>query len=136
MKIVLGLFLTLAFSVAPALAETIIIVNPANPVSEISAKELKAIYKMKKSNWDSGEAILAVNLAPGNAVREEFSNKYLGKNTKKMEEYYLKRALSGKGQPPKSFATEKEIISFVASNTGAIGYVSAADGSVKTVSVK
>ncbi len=133
-------FLTLSFIMvvsvlgttfaAPAFAGYEVIVNPGNPISEISSKELKNIFKMKKTAWDAGGNIEPVNLRESDAVRGEFSQSVLGKSPKAMEAFYLKRALSGKGQPPKSLVTEQDIISFVTSNTGAIGYVSKGSGSV------
>ena len=124
------------FIIAPAFAGSVVIVNSSNSVSEISAKDLKNIYRLKKTNWGGGSAIRPVNLKSGNNVRAEFSQKILGKSPKEMESYYLKRALSGKGQPPKTVETEQDVIKYVSSEKGAIGYVSQGDSSVKTISVK
>lgn len=136
MRKFLALSFIMAVFAAPAFAGYEVIVNTGNPISEISTKELKRIYKMKKTAWDAGGSIQAVNLRENDAVRGEFSQNVLGKSPKEMEAFYLKRALSGKGQPPKSLVTEQDVISFVSSNTGAIGYVSKSGGSVKTISVK
>lgn len=142
MRKFLALSLLMAVSVlgttfaTPVFAGYEVIVNKGNPISEIGKKELKRIYKMKTTIWDAGGNIQPVNLWENNAVREEFSQSVLGKSPKAMEAFYLKRALSGNGQPPKSFVTEQDIINFVSSNAGAIGYVSKSSGSVKTIPVK
>ncbi len=136
MKKYLTLFLIFSFLLITPVIAQVVIVNPASPLFEISKKDLKNIYKMKKLNIEGGIAIHPVNLTVENEVRREFSEKYIGKDAKKMESYYLKRALSGKGQPPKVFDTEEEIIKYVTSTIDAIGYVSSADSSVKTISVK
>jgi len=120
-----------------ALAGYKVIVNPGNRISEISKKDLKRIYKMRKKKWDEGGGtIMPVNLRESNSVRKEFSKEVMGRSVKKMAAYYLKRALAGKGQPPKTMKTEKDVIDFVSSNTNAIGYVSSAAGSVKVIRVK
>ncbi len=119
-----------------ALAEYKVIVNHGNPVSEISKKDLSRIYKMRKKRWDEGNSIMPVNLKGNSSVRKEFSKKVMGRSVKEVEAFYLKRALSGKGQPPKTMKTEKDVIDFVSSNIGAIGYVSKGGGSVKTIPVR
>jgi len=136
MKKFLTLSLIMVVFAAPAFAGFEVIVNRGNPISEISKKELKRIYKMKKTVWDAGGSIQPVNLREDDAVRGEFSQSVLGKSSREMEAFYLKRALSGKGQPPKYLVTEQDVISFVSSNTGAIGYVSKGNGSVKTIPVR
>lgn len=137
MKKCLSLILIFCFLIITlAFAESVIIVNSENPVSEVSKKDLKNIYRMKKSTWGGGSAILPVNLKINNEVRKDFSEEILGKKPKTMEKYYLKRALSGKGQPPETVETEKDVIKYVSSNKGAIGYVSISDSSVKIITVK
>ena len=137
MKKYLITFLIFTFLIiAPAFAEQVIIVNSDNLISEISKKDLKNIYRMKKRNWAGGSVIQPVNLKIDNEVRKDFSEKILGKKPKEMERYYLKRALSGKGQPPKILETEEDVIKFVSWNKNAIGYVSSADSSVKIVIVR
>lgn len=130
------LFLIISFLIIPPVfAESVIIVNPANPVTEISKKELKNIYRMKQKSLKGG-IVHPINLKASNKVREEFSKNILGKSPKKMDAYYLKRALSGKGQPPKVLNSEEEIIKHVANTKDAIGYVSTGDSSVKVITIK
>ena len=135
-KFALIIFFILAIFITPALAQFVVIVNKDNPISDISKKNLKNIYRLKKGTWTAGGSIHALNLKPDNAVRVTFSQEILKKDPRSMVRFYLKRALSGKGQAPKEFASEAELIKFVASDKGAIGYVSKADGSVKSIPVK
>jgi ABC-type phosphate transport system substrate-binding protein len=41
-----------------------------------------------------------------------------------LQNYFRTLVFTGKGSPPKSFATTDEIIQYVANTEGAIGYVS------------
>lgn len=135
-KCLVLLFILTFLVITPAFSEPVIIVNSNNPVADISFKDIKNIYRLKKLNWSGGIAIKPVNLKANNELRNEFSEKFLNKSSKEMESYYLKRALSGKGQPPKTFATEDEVIRYVSEDKGAIAYVSKKDSSVKSITAK
>lgn len=125
------LFMVL-FMAAPAYADIFVIVNPGNTVSSLSLSELKSIYLMKKRTWNTGRSIAPVYLVD-QAARFSFSEKVFGQKPNWIEKYYLKRSLTGKGQPPKTVATDKDVVSYVSSNRDAIGYVLSTDSSVKIV---
>lgn len=130
------LFLIFFILTATQAAALQIIVNRKNSISEIKKKDLKNIYMQRKKIWPGGGIVVPVNLQRDNSVRKDFSENICGKSASAVETYYLRRALSGRGQPPKTFTTEKEIIEFVSLNEGAIGYVSKASSSVKIIQVK
>ena len=62
----------------------------------------------------------------------------LGKDVNAVQRAYMKRALAGKGQPPKEVSGSAEMLSFVAANPGAIGYLpaAAAKGGVTTIGLE
>ncbi len=134
----LGITLLLFLGAAgPSIAGVVVIVNPQNSVSSLSSKDLRNIYRLKKTTWASGEKIEAVNLDKKDPVREKFSEAILKKDPAAMEKFYLKRALAGKGQPPKVLSSSTAVKDFVGSNKNAIGYIDAkdADDSVKILSI-
>ena len=117
MKIVIlfGSFLAL-LTAAPlkvAAAKYVVIVNRINPINQVSKQDLKKIYRLKEEIWPNGVAIRPVNLKPNSLARQKFSTEILRRDVARMKSYYLKRALSGKGHPPKIIATEAEVIQFV-----------------------
>lgn len=78
-----------------------------------------------------------VNLTKKDPTRIAFSRIVLKKTAEEMERLYLKNALSGKGQPPKTVKTEKELLEFVRKNKQAMAYIRSGiklDG-VKTITV-
>jgi len=119
-------------------SEIAVIVNPQNPVSAISSKDLKNIYKLKKTTWPTGKKIEAVNLKKKNSIRKKFSDIILKKNSSRMDKFYLKQALSGKGQPPRVLASSNDVKDFVRYNENAIGYIDIkdVDSSVKVLSIE
>ncbi len=70
---------------------------------------------------------LVVNAAPGSATRQQFLMTFLAQDEDKYRAYWVVRRFIGKGTPPKEFATSREIIDFVTSQRGGIGYISATD---------
>ena len=111
------LFLTSSF----VIAGPVIIVN--NSVSDsVDASTAQKIYLGKKSKWDNGASITAVTLS-GGGVHDAFLDQYIKKTSAQFDTYWKQMIFSGKGVPPKSFASEKELIDFVSQTAGAIGYV-------------
>ena len=132
--------LTLLFVMAAAglaFTEIAVIVNPHNSASDISGKDLKNIYKLKKTTWPDGSRIEAINLKKTDPLRENFSKAVLKKSASAIERFYLKQALSGKGQPPKVLNSSSDVKKLVESDKNAIGYIDAndVDDSVKVLSI-
>lgn len=107
-----------------------VVVNPAVGVTELDQKQLKRIYTGRLKSLQ-GVVIVPLELPRKAPERVRFSELLLGKTVDEVERAYMKRALSGKGQPPKQMTSNQEVLDYVAANPGAIGYVSksAADGS-------
>ena len=71
-------------------------------------------------------------------AHDEFLKDVVGKSAPALKNHLKTLVFTGKGSMPKSFASEADIVKYVAKTPGAIGYVSAgaaADG-VKKVALK
>jgi ABC-type phosphate transport system substrate-binding protein len=75
----------------------------------------------------SGVGITPVNLAAGHPLRERFMAQVLAQDNDKYVAYWTVRKHIGKGTPPREFKTTAEVIEFVQSTPGAIGYVDAGE---------
>ena len=98
------------------------LVKGDHSVDSVSKKELKKILLGKSKKWDNGDKVIIVTLESGD-VHDAFLKSYAKKTSKQFTNYWRKMVFSGKGKMPKSFASEAELISFVAANSGAIGYI-------------
>ena len=76
-----------------------------------------------------------VDLAEGNAIRDEFYPKAVGKTAAQVKSYWSKLFFSGKGVIPKEYSSSAELKKALAANPTAIGYIekSAGDAGVKVV---
>ena len=104
------------YSAALATEQIVIIVNPDNPVKSINAEELSVIFSGQAKSWKEfggNDREIQVWAAPtGNAVREQFDSVIL-----------RNESLSTKAFIAPDTHT---MLSSVADNLGAIGYVPAA----------
>ena len=120
-----------------SLQAQVIVANAGVKATEISKSDLLDIFTGASSNFSDGSRALPVTLKAG-PVHEEFLKRFIGKKDLLFRGDWRVLVFSGKGTMPKAFATEDELIQYVASVPGAIGYVGTAPHSsqVKSLSVK
>ena len=108
-----------------ALADVAVIVNPNNS-DALDKNSISRIFLNKAKAFPSGTKAEPVALGEGQSATDEFNSKVLNKTAAQLTAFWSKLVFTGKGQPPKALASDAEVISAVAANPGAIGYVDAA----------
>lgn len=103
----------------------VVIVNSSNSITEMSRKDLAKLFLKKKSKWAHGTKCEPVDLLEDSTVRADFSEAVLGKSVSSVKSYWQQRIFSGKAVPPPEKSSDREIIAFVRSSPGAVGYISA-----------
>ena len=101
----------------------VMIVNAANPATTISEAELARLFLKKSAQWPDGTRAEPVDLGASSAVRGRFSQAIHGKDTGAIKAYWQKMIFSGREVPPPELASAAEVVSFVATHRGAVGYV-------------
>jgi ABC-type phosphate transport system substrate-binding protein len=131
--IVLGM----ALSCGWARAQVVVIANSGVKASEVSADELRDVFTGDKSSLKDGSKVTPVTLK-GGADHEAFLKAYVGKNDPAFRTGWRSLVFTGQGSMPKTFDTEPEMVNYVASTPGAIGYVGkdTAHDKAKTLAVK
>lgn len=117
--------------------EFVVVVNASSGVTEITASELSKIFQKKASKLPDGAAAKPVDQSKDAAVREAFSKAVHGRSASQIEAYWQQQIFAGKDVPPDQKASDAEVLSYVQSTPGAIGYVSAgaATSAVKVLRV-
>ena len=69
----------------------------------------------------------AINANSGSPVRDRFLQVYLNQDEDKYTAYWTVRRYIGKGASPKELSRSAEVINYVNSTPGAIGYIDEAD---------
>lgn len=110
-------------------AAVVVVGNPS--MDALSAATVKKLYlgKAKSLNID------VVDLADGDALKEEFHQKVTGKTEAQLQAYWAKRVFTGKGQPPKALPSADLVKNTVQTGNNIIGYIdeSQVDSNVKVL---
>ena len=127
--------MALGFAALSAQAEFVVIVNPKNPAASMSAEQVSQVFLGRSTSFPGGGTAVPVDQKEGAALRDEFYTKVADKNPGQVKAFWAKQMFSGKGQPPKEFASSAEVKKAVAADPNAIGYIEkgALDGTVKSV---
>ena len=121
-RIVSMLLLGVALAAAPAFAADVQVIANTNVSGDLSAADVKEIFLGAKDSV-GGTAVVPV-LASAGPTHEAFLKTYVGKSDQALRNHFKSLVFTGKGSMPKSFASDAEVIKYVASTKGAIGYVS------------
>lgn len=124
--IVLAAALALTGAADAAAQEFKVVVHASVGADQISAGDLSKIFQKKASNLPSGEAARPVDQGKDAVVREAFSKAIHGRSASQIESWWQQQIFSGKDVPPEQKSSDAEILAWVGSTPGAIGYVSAA----------
>ncbi len=101
-----------------------VIINSSNPVATISKTDLSKLFLKKTTKWENGNKVQPVDLLESSAVRVSFTKEIHDKSISAIKSYWQRQLFSGRAVPPPEKANDKEVLSFVKANSGAIGYVS------------
>ncbi len=102
-----------------------VVVNNANPVAIMSAEDVSDLLLKKSAAWEDGVAAEPVDQVASSPVREALSQAVHGRAVAAVKSYWQTQVFSGALAPPPEVADDAEVVSFVRSRRGGIGYVSA-----------
>ncbi len=121
------------FNSSAAIADVVVIVNPANSAA-IDEEQIAKIFLGQTKTFSNGSEATPIDQKEG-PLREEFGNKLLKKNPSQLKAQWARQIFTGGAKPPKEMTSDDEILKFVASTPGAIAYVdsSKVNKSVKVV---
>lgn len=121
-KLIYIFFVILAYS-ATSSAQIVVIAHKNVPVDTIKRTEILNFYVLDIKSWKDGTSVVVFDLKPKDRAKKVFYD-YLGKSTSRMKSIWMKKLLSGEGNPPEALNTEEEMLKKVAATPGAIGFVS------------
>ena len=113
----------LAAPVVSAEARFRVIVHAQVKGTQIPRAALTSIFLKRAAKWGDGSAVRPVDQSLRSPLRRSFTVDVLQQDLMEIQIYWQREILSGHVPPPVK-ASDDEIVSFVASTPGAIGYVS------------
>ena len=121
-KLLLLFILIIPGFVGNVYSQIAVIANKSVPVDSIKKSELLDFYTGDIKKWQDKTPVIVLDLKPKNTVRESFYE-FLGKSPSRMKSIWLKKMLSGEGDPPESLNSQEEVLTTVTKTPGAIGFV-------------
>lgn len=104
-----------------ACAQTVVVIGHAG-LRKLDSDTIKRIYTGKAIQVD-GAAVTAINAPIDSPVRNLFLKACLSQNEDRYTGYWSVRKNSGLGASPKEIPRSADVLRFVSSTPGAIGYV-------------
>ncbi len=117
--------ISLVASVAAAAADYKLVVHPSVAASTLSRATVSSMFLKKTARWPDGTPVAAVDQARGSQVRQAFSREVLEKSVEMLDAFWQKQVFTGRATPPLTRTNDADVIAYVRSVPGAIGYVSA-----------
>ena len=115
-----------------------VIVHPSSAVESLSRRELADLFLKKTTAWPGGSAVHPVEPPSDGEVRGRFATHAMGKSPAALKTYWNKLIFAGREVPPVEKRSDEEVVAYVRSTPGAVGYVAAesAVAGVKVVKVR
>ena len=112
-------------STAACAAEGIVVIGHSS-VPTLDADTVNRIFT-HRIVVVKGVFVTAVNASKGDVVRSRFLRNFLGQSDDQYTAYMLSRQSVGLGKPPQELLSRIDVINFVSSTPGAIGYIEETD---------
>ena len=114
-----------------------IVVNKDNPTRGLPKSKIALMFMKMTAKWESGAPVEPVDLPAASAVRAAFTTAIHTRDVDAIKAAWQRAVFAGRGEPPPEKASDEEVLAYVASHPGGIGYVSekAATDNVKTLTV-
>ncbi len=103
-----------------------VLVNLSNPVEQLSREHLSKIFLKQIDRWEAGLRVAPVNQPVDSRVRDVFSRYVHHRSGSRINAFWQQQIYSGGGVPPPERTGDPEVLEFVRSHRGGIGYVSPA----------
>lgn len=100
-----------------------VIIHPDNPATTVSRDLVRNAFLKKATQWGDGTTLRPIDLSRSFPIRDQFTREILNKTPSQLKNYWNQRIFSGKGVPPPEVETVADVIAYVVSEPGAIGYI-------------
>ena len=107
-------------------AQVVVIVNEANPSSNLSQGDVRAYFMKSEPQWDNGKKVRPIDQTGSSEARTAFVSSVIGISDAEFERYWIEKQYASAEQPPARAPNEAAVITLVKSFEGGIGFVSRA----------
>ncbi len=108
---------------SPAAERYLVVVHPNVTVDLLPRAELSRLFLRRQTSWADGTPVIPVDMPLGSPLRKAFDEGVHDRPSSAVEAYWQKEVFSGRSLPPLTRSSPDEVIAFVKTHPGAIGYV-------------
>jgi ABC-type phosphate transport system substrate-binding protein len=101
-----------------------VVVNAGNPVASLERTELARLFLRKVTSWPDGQPVVVVDQERTSPVRGAFSREIHQRDADAVAAHWQVLVFSGRDTPPRIVKSDGDVLEFVRSHVGAVGYVS------------
>jgi ABC-type phosphate transport system substrate-binding protein len=101
-----------------------VIVHKDNPTRGLPQSKIALMFMKMTAKWENGASIEPVDLPAASPVRAAFTAAVHKRTVDDVKTAWQRAIFAGRSEPPAEKASEEEVIAFVATHPGGIGYVS------------
>ncbi|MBV1929689.1 MAG: hypothetical protein KUG81_09290 [Gammaproteobacteria bacterium] len=110
------------FSLPVLCTEIAVVVSADSSAPLIRQQEVSNIFLSKTNRFVNGEKTIPLEIN-NRSLRAEFYNNITDKTPGQLKSYWTTLIFSGKGKPPKSFASKEGLLDYMLANAGTIAYM-------------
>lgn len=118
-----------------SIADVKVIANGQVKETELSKRDLRSIFTMKKKRWSDGNEISVFVLSDKHPLHSSFSKEILKTYPYHLRKIWDRQVYSGTGNAPIQLTSEQEMLETIKGTPYAIGYINKTDeiGLVKVI---
>lgn len=110
----------------PAFAQDFkVVANLEVSTESVSRSQLSDIFLKRSTSWPGGGKVVPADLAEDHKAFDAFCQAIHGKPGSLIRAFWKRVAASGRDSPPAVRNSDEEMLAFVRTTRGAVGYVSA-----------
>lgn len=110
----------------PCYADVAVIGNKSITADSFTARQISNLWLGKSKFIPGGGKLIVVDQVPGTPVHNDFYKNVVKKNGSQLKAYWAKVVFSGKRAPPMVLMNDADVIEWVASTPGGLGYIDSA----------
>ncbi|HKI83609.1 MAG TPA: hypothetical protein VKA63_04665 [Candidatus Krumholzibacteria bacterium] len=133
-----ALLATVASPLLAAEREVAVIVNPKNPVNEVSLHDLRQIFRLDKTFWPNGKKIRILMLEHGTYEKDLILKRVYNMTDTELRQYWVRKITGLESSDfPRAWSSSAAVKIVVHRYPSAIGYIDArqVDSSVKVLAI-
>jgi hypothetical protein len=125
----------LSLGISVGRADVVAVVSSMSQITTLTRTQVMDIFLGKRTRFPDGSAAIPIDQAEGSAARDEFYTRLAEMSPAQVKSFWARIIFTGRGQPPKTVATDVEAKRLLVADPNTIGYIdkSLVDSSVRVV---